>query len=141
LPQDGSVPSRLRKTCTSALALFMGLWLSGGHWMVLQVTAWSGMMVSRTVEMGVGEALETTFSGESPCALCMAVQAGQEKENSTVPLPTKDGGKLKLEVTLSGGIMALVPPPPRAQCHWQETTPTVVAGQPEPPVPPPRAIA
>ncbi|OAI55883.1 hypothetical protein AYO49_05105 [Verrucomicrobiaceae bacterium SCGC AG-212-N21] len=135
------MPSRLRKTCTSALALFMGLWLSGGHWMLLQVTAWSGMMVTRTVEMGVGEALETTFSGESPCALCMAVQAGQEKENSSVPQQTKDGGKLKLEVTLSGGIVALVPPPPLAQAHAQEMTPAVVTSQPEPPVPPPRVLA
>jgi hypothetical protein len=91
--------------------------------------------------MGVGEALETTFSGESPCALCMAVQAGQEKENSSMPQQTKDGGKLKLEVTLSGGIVALVPPPPLAQVHAQEMTPAIVASQPEPPVPPPRALA
>jgi hypothetical protein len=132
--------SGLRKTCTSAFALFMGLWLSGGHWMLLQVTAWSGMMVTRTVEVGVSEALETTFSGESPCALCMAVKAGQEQENSSTPQPTKDSGKLKLEATLSGGTTAFMPPPP-AQSHWPDMMPAVVSWHPKPPVPPPRATA
>jgi hypothetical protein len=139
--QHGTVPSRFRKTCTSALALFMGLCLSGGHWMLLQVTAWSGMMVTRSVEVGVSEALETTFSGEKPCPLCMAVKAGQESDNSSSPAPNKSAGKLKLEATLSGGLVVVTPPPPLAQCKWQEKDPALVSWQPEPLVPPPRAVA
>lgn len=130
-----------RKTLTSALALFMGLWLSGGHWVLLQVTAWSGMMMTRTLEMSVGEAFKTTFDGEHPCALCHAVKKGQKQETSPQSKPGDSSSKLKLEVTLSNAILTVFPPPPLLVSPRPENSLSLGAGPPEPPVPPPRALA
>ena len=56
------------------------LHLSGAHWALLQVTAWTGMLVERSQTSGVVAAVVTTFDGEHPCALCTAITAGQTEE-------------------------------------------------------------
>ena len=52
----------------------------GGHWLVLQSVAWSGMLVeySRTANLTV--AVEKTFDGLHPCGLCREIQSGKQNE-------------------------------------------------------------
>jgi hypothetical protein len=62
------------------LIVCCALYLSGAHWMVLQVTAWTGMIVARAQTAGVAEAVEATFNGRHPCRLCAAITTGQQEE-------------------------------------------------------------
>lgn len=62
------------------LALFAGVHLLGGHWLALQMVAWMGMLAVNSQQGDLGSALEKTFDGKHPCALCCAVESGQKKE-------------------------------------------------------------
>jgi hypothetical protein len=77
--------------------LCCALYLSGAHWMVLQTTAWTGMLVSRSVSASVSEAIESTFDGRHPCRMCEAISSGkQSEERSQMELKLlKKGGELK----------------------------------------------
>ena len=52
-----------------------------------QAYAWAMMLHDRTPTMGVAEALDSTFSGEAPCALCCAIQKKREKQQKETPIP------------------------------------------------------
>ena len=63
----------------------------GGHWALLQTVAWASMIVdySRTAALTV--AVEKTFDGQHPCAICNVIQKGQqsEKKHEAVQLVKK----------------------------------------------------
>jgi hypothetical protein len=61
---------------TRILTWLMITLLVGGHWGVLQVVAWSGMLIQYSRDASFSEAWEKTFDGEHPCALCKAVDRG-----------------------------------------------------------------
>jgi hypothetical protein len=46
----------------------------GLHWGALQMVGWVSMTVEFARTTTISEALEKTFDGEHPCALCLAVQ-------------------------------------------------------------------
>jgi hypothetical protein len=50
------------------LAMFVG-----GHWGMLQVVAWTGMLIDYSRDATFAEAWDKTFSGEHPCAICKTV--------------------------------------------------------------------
>lgn len=120
----------------------MALWLSGNHWMVLQVTAWSGMIVSRSMEKGVSEAIATTFDGEHPCTLCQVIHDAQDEEQRpTLPAPLKSQEELKIDVTIASEPLVWALPSLIAVVHWQDLIPACSSCEREPPVPPPRLTA
>jgi len=61
---------RLAKT----LALFAAIQILGGHWMALQSVAWLTMVIDYSKQTTLGDALEKTFDGAHPCALCKTEQ-------------------------------------------------------------------
>ncbi|MGC6425744.1 MAG: hypothetical protein ACON5H_01965 [Akkermansiaceae bacterium] len=63
------------------LALFS---LSGMDRCVVQSFAWSTMLAERARERGLVEALDSTFSGDEPCAICQAM-ANSENEEPLAP--------------------------------------------------------
>lgn len=67
---------------------------------LVQGYAWASMIVERAPEMGLGEALEDTFSGESPCEICCALaevrERGAEQEGERAPNSEERGGGLKV---------------------------------------------
>jgi len=75
------------------VTVLLGRWMvvialvlsTGAHWAVLQVSAWTGMVISYSQEVTVSEAIEMTFDGEHPCKMCKLVKAGRkaEQEKST----------------------------------------------------------
>jgi hypothetical protein len=73
----------LKSLLHKVILIACALHLSGAHWAVLQVTAWTGMLVARTQASGVAAAVATTFDGEHPCAMCNAITAGQQEEKQT----------------------------------------------------------
>jgi hypothetical protein len=87
------VPSVFRTILTLVCALYLG----GAHWMVLQVTAWTSMIVTRTSEVGVTLAVETTFDGKNPCRMCDAVQEAQ-KEEQQQPISQLGGAVKELKL-------------------------------------------
>jgi hypothetical protein len=112
-----------------AIAVFQ---LMGGHWAVLQVTAWVGMLVKYSETEGVGAGFSKTFEGKHPCSLCLSIAKSKETEK-------------KQSSQAAAAEIYLVPP---AQCwtlrpphhFWYLEIPiaslfSCVSG---PPVPPPR---
>ena len=68
-----------------ALACSVGL-----HWSFLQSLAWTTMLVDNLTAAPFSAALQRTFDGKHPCALCKAVAQGRkfEKKSETL-LPLK----------------------------------------------------
>jgi len=101
----------MRKTFQILMILIVGF-SSSSHLGLLQVVAWTGMMVENVQAGDLDEAIEKTFDGEHPCALCHLVEdaaksGGDEKEEA--PLPTGQILDLKL---LPLDRVALLPPAP-----------------------------
>ena len=70
----------MKPLCHKLLIAVCALYLSGAQWTVLQVTAWTGMLVTRSQRVALADAVETTFDGQHPCRLCSAITAEQKEE-------------------------------------------------------------
>lgn len=117
-----------------AVAVLLGVSL-GMQWTVLQSVAWATMLVDRTGEAGLTEAVRTTFDGRHPCSLCQVVQKGREAQKKQ-----EAGFNLKkIDVTLSETIAVDVVLREPAPAHFE----VVELAEPrflQPAVPPPRAV-
>ncbi len=72
--------------CVVKLAAFALVLNLGLHWFVLQTIAWGSMLVTYSQTASLSEAVEMTFNGENPCAICKVVQKGnaeQQKEQKS----------------------------------------------------------
>ncbi len=120
------------------LTLVCALYLGGAHWMVLQVTAWTGMLVARAPQQGVIEAVETTFSGAQPCGLCAAVREGQKEEREQQPLAPGLGKIKELQFVAMKACVA----PMRTVADegaWLVIAESAMPREEAPPTPPPVA--
>ena len=119
--------------------LCCALYLSGAHWMVLQTTAWTGMVVSRSFNAGVATAVETTFDGQHPCRMCTAIAEGQKEEQGSQKdfAVLKKAGDVKfVEMRpLSLDFILL----PDGMVHWPSRTISRSSRTDAPPTPPPLA--
>ena len=67
---------------------------SGAHWVALQTVAWATMLVDYSREASLIVAVEKTFDGEHPCALCLTVKDGtkqQQEQQAAQPVPDIKG--------------------------------------------------
>lgn len=69
--------------------LVLALTLATGMSTVVQVAAWSGMLVSRTIERGFEQAATSTFSGREPCRMCCAADSLRRAEDGDRGKPAK----------------------------------------------------
>ena len=120
------------------LLIACALHLSGAHWAVLQVTAWTGMLLQRSQSEGVIEAVATTFDGEHPCAMCTAIESGQQeqKRNDAQAPALKELAEIKLVAT---DTVALPKPAQSGESRWQEFFAMALWRTDAPPTPPPLA--
>lgn len=82
------------KRLLHALLVFLTcLQLCGGPQGFMQCVAWAGMLASYSSGRTAAEAVEMTFDGEHPCALCLAIQESREKETEC-PVDNNPRGKL-----------------------------------------------
>jgi hypothetical protein len=84
-------------------ALLAAVQLLGGHWLALQSMAWVGMAISYSQGSSVTIALQKTFDGEHPCALCKVVKKGRSEEQK------KESAKIvvKIEAVLAATLQAI----------------------------------
>lgn len=115
------------------------LYLSGAHWVALQTTAWTGMLISRTLDTSVSEAVESTFDGQHPCRVCKAISSGKQTEERSQHEYDllKKVGDLKFVDVLP---LTVSIPPPTVETAW---CPALFdcrgRGADAPPTPPPLA--
>lgn len=121
--------SQLRKWCVVLLLVFS----LGTPWAWLQSVAWVSMLVTNACETTFVHAVEMTFDGQHPCALCQAVKQGQETERKDSKLKPPE----KLTLCLSPQIPALIAPPP-TDTHFAPGA-HLTSVLDDPPHPPPRA--
>lgn len=84
--------------------LVMALMLSiGAHWALLQSAAWVGMVVRYSREGSFAEALNKTFDGRHPCAVCKAIKQTRTEEKQRKQQQLKTESKLDLALPGSRG--------------------------------------
>lgn len=126
----------MARRCGTWLVVLALVVTTGGHWVVLQMCAWTGMLVRFSQEGPVSEAISKTFDGKHPCRLCKLVRQGRAEER----------GKGTPIVVLKFDLLA--------PAEGTSRLPDFEAGQPvsfgsavfapqrpySPPVPPPRSV-
>ncbi len=63
---------------------------------MLQVVAWSKMIVDYSAQEGVLEGARKTFDGKHPCSLCTAIVDGKKTESEKDNAPFTKLGKIDL---------------------------------------------
>jgi hypothetical protein len=88
LPATLSV--RLKKFSELLFVLLGCLHLAGGPHSIVQIYAWTTMLVNYSQEDGLLQGVKDTFSGEKPCALCCKLKSSEKRETDhPVDVPTK----------------------------------------------------
>jgi hypothetical protein len=112
-----------------AIALFQ---LLGGHWAVLQVTAWAGMLVKYSEAEGMEVGIAKTFDGNHPCSLCLSIAKDKQTEK-------KQSSQLAAaKIYLIANHQRCTLQPPRYSWRLETTFALLSTGDSRPPVPPPR---
>jgi len=116
------------------VAVGMLLMLTGGHWGLLQVAAWTRMAIVYSRSAPIQTALAHTFDGRHPCALCRMLSASRPSPRQAELRPAVT----RPETLFVENCTLRLPDPPCAQI-----TPVAAASYPlrsdPPPVPPPRS--
>jgi len=133
-----TVPAMPRPT--RILTWLMLLMLIGGHWGVLQVVAWTGMLIDYSRDNPFVDAVEMTFDGEHPCAICKQVDHGLAADlGAERQAPGKLIKSMKLDAVVA--MVVLMTPTPDAELLPPTRRPAVAAGiVMEPPRRPPRMM-
>jgi hypothetical protein len=77
---------QIRSRIGALFCLLALLQILGGHWALLQTSAWIGMVVQYSRQAGLKAGLAQTFDGEHPCPICKAIQDGKKQEQKKAPL-------------------------------------------------------
>ena len=83
---------RLFGLSLSWLAVFS---LIGGHWAILQTVAWTQMLRDYSRESNIAAAVEKTFGGKAPCAMCTKIAEERQKQEqapATIKMDKKSEG-------------------------------------------------
>jgi hypothetical protein len=117
------------------LAVICALHVSGAHWLALQAVAWTGMLVARTQQGSVQEAVRTTFDGDHPCPLCHVVEEGRRQQQEQDPVQILEQ-LAKLNFLKPQPIF--LPQPTMAGFLYPGTMELGISRGETPPTPPPR---
>jgi hypothetical protein len=121
------------------------LHLCGGHWGVMQVIAWSNMIIDYSSQDGLIEGAKKTFDGEHPCTMCKAIEEGKKQQSQNRGddnAPTSSQGLVLKECTFQKYID--LPTPHGCEIMIFSRPELDVRGDVRgtcPPLPPPRALA
>ncbi|WFB34371.1 hypothetical protein P3T73_09375 [Kiritimatiellota bacterium B12222] len=127
--------SRLTRCAFSCLCLLFIC--SGFRFELLQIGAWSEMLVSYTNEGSISDAFENTFSGEQPCEKCKALTLEKTQNTETNPTEAPSEASQKLELALNSFSQQIPPPHTgrRAYNTAHNIELSTLAGAPVPPPP------
>lgn len=113
---------------TRILTWLMLAMLVGGHWGMLQVVAWTGMLISYSQSATFAEAWDKTFDGNHPCSLCktvdraLAADLGDDERKA----PRKLIKTVKLDAVVSA--VVLMTPTPALALLLPTREPALMAG-------------
>ena len=86
----------LRRAFNSILLLCC-VWLAVGPLAILQIGAWSWMMLSYSQESSLKQAVSETFSDQRPCGMCKLIDSVEQESKEEIPLlPEKGASEIKL---------------------------------------------
>jgi len=105
----------------------------GLHWAFLQSFAWSTMLVDNLTTSSFSVAIQRTFDGKHPCALCKAIDAGKKSEKKSEALVSLK----KFEGLNEFVSLVLLPPASFPTMEAQDALFETLLRTP--PTPPPRA--
>jgi hypothetical protein len=135
-----STMSKVLKTFGLAGAVLALLALHGAHWAGLQAFAWSRMLIDYSQQGTLLTALDKTFNGQNPCALCHKVREGtaadqktQKESSGEKPRPVDAFWELRVALTPGPGVIP----------HKEQGYATIFCSDfiDSPPSPPPRSVA
>lgn len=121
------------RTFRQGVAVGMLLLLTGGHWGLLQVVAWTRMAIVYSRSESMPAALSHTFDGRHPCALCKLIRQTQPSPRQAELQQTVT----RLDTPFAEGLALRLPEPPDAGIAWTADAVFPWRSDP-PPVPPPR---
>ena len=77
-----------------SLACLLCAWFcaNGVVWNVVQVVGWAKMLHDNAQTMSVTEAVQATFDGSAPCALCHISQSAEDTARQQLPQDVALGG-------------------------------------------------
>ena len=107
----------------------------GGQWVVLQGIAWANMIREYSEMVPLAKAVEMTFSGQYPCALCKAIAEKKQSED------VKAAGLLKHEKKIVSLALLFQARGSTVTPQIFEVTTQFLASRSEPPPTPPPRLA
>ena len=107
----GGCGHAVRRNFSLGSLLLAWLFANGAGWNVVQVVAWAKMFHDYSQVMPAAQALQLTFDGSKPCALCVISQKAQDAARDQLPREAALGGgdKLVLSCELPGPVILSVP--------------------------------
>ena len=123
-----------------SIACLLAAWLcaNGAVWNIVQVVAWARMFHDNSRIMPATAALELTFDGSKPCALCRISQKAQDAARDHLPRDAALGGGMEKLLLLAESAPAVVLAAPDSQWPGDANRAGLIRTEPVP-VPPPRA--
>ena len=122
------------------LLALLCLRLVGGDTALLQMVAWTGMVLSRSSQQGVEQVVQDILEGKDPCELCKVLKKSDLHENGEVPLPGGLVVKIKSNELIPSDNLEFPPIPWRDRAAIACPAPPcglLVCLRTAPPVPPP----
>jgi hypothetical protein len=123
---------KVLKRLGRALTVLALLCAIGAHWLVFQSFAWTTMLAGNLRHGSLSQAVERTFNGEHPCALCKQISRSKQAEKKTEFNPELK----KFEFSFTSNIFIFLPPSQFYEARVPGTEFYTLTHAP--PVPPPR---
>lgn len=120
---------------TLLVVLVAFIFSCGGQWPVLQCIAWVNMVREYSEIVPLAKAVEMTFSGQYPCAICKAIAEKKQSEDIKADGLLKHEKKIVSLILLFQGRGSTVTP------QIFEVTKQFLASRSEPPPTPPPRLA
>ncbi|TVR08802.1 MAG: hypothetical protein EA401_13520 [Planctomycetota bacterium] len=120
--------------------MLLALLMTCGPQGLLQGIAWSGMLVSYSLQEGLEQGWRDTFSGERPCDLCVALQA-TDQEPSAAITAREDLRPHMPHYALRASIAPVLPPAPQVHIATSPDPGRWFPWQPQPAAPVPISVA
>jgi hypothetical protein len=121
------------------LCIVAAIGVLDGHLMVAQSWAWFTMVQDRAHEMGVSEALDSTFSGDAPCPMCCAIQEERQEKEEQAPVPESKSTAKYLPASQNTGFV-FFSPKEGFQSRAIDRVDLMPSRQETPPSPPPQLV-
>jgi len=79
-PSAPSTVPAVRRRCITLVGLVLCMSLCTGGLDLLQLVAWTGMVVARCQQGTLSQSISTTFDGAHPCALCALIARQRQQQ-------------------------------------------------------------